>query len=1020
RAVMAELEKRLFAEVCPLEGRITSSARAAIPRAELGQREWRAIALGESWGEPWGRAWFLFTGAVPAEVRESPERYEAHINIDAEGCVYVNGKPHIGLTHGGAPGEFHLKRKVPLRAEMFSRNSVEILVDASANRLFGVARGEEAEERGQREGRGVYRLREARVVAPDRAVEGMVFDMGFLLELALALPESSRRRRVILRSLNEAANVMDSGGGYGQAAKLLSAQIRGQGGDTGTEVVSVGHSHLDLAWLWPLRETRRKAVRTSATMLRMMERYSDYVFGFSQPQMYAWIAEDEPELFTEIAARVKEGRWECFGALWVEPDTNIPSYESLIRQCLYGKQYWKSAFGIDSTVAWLPDTFGFTAALPQILKGCGIDNFITIKLSWNERNAFPYHAFQWEGIDGSRVNAHILPTHNYNFSNTPAQLREADSRWEAGGLLDSYLNLYGIGDGGGGPSIEHIEYARRAADCEGLPRVTMTGTDTFFRALRSAAPSLPVWKGELYLELHRGTYTTQAEIKRLHALIELALHNLEAAAVLYRRNPPPQLESWWKILLLHEFHDILPGSSIHEVYVEAKQTLASLLADVTGAIQNIFDMSPPPTEPATGNEPASAPAALTLVNTRGMADSGWVEQGCAHIAYDLPPFSHAVFNTMHGELPGESAAEATESARAAEKPKTGEFLRQNGANILTNGIISLRINARGDITSLRDERNGRELLEAPGARFLLWKDKPFNWDAWDVPGYYRETSPEEASMTGIDLIFNDTRGIRLKLSYAVGKSPFTCLLTLRPDSPRINIDLSIDWQERRKMLRLSLPTSIRSSFVNCGIQGGYVQRSTLMNNSWEQAHFEEPVHRFADISDARAGLALFAFAKYGFHFSGSLIDLNLLRSPIDPDPEADVGTHSIRLGLYCHNNSFHESDVIDIAEHFHHPPLVLPGTPPPALQPIRIACIDSPRTTLRIRSLKPAESGAGSILRIAETRGCPGSIRIALPADTTRAQLCNYLEEPLEDLKIISSEIELSAAPFEVRTVLLT
>ena len=983
RTMIGECEKTLFTEVCSLESHVTESDYDPIPRHELGQRKWRQINIGDNWGKSWGRAWFKFSGTVPQEVLNNPAEYEAHINTGSEGCVYLNDKPYIGLTHKehpwGASGQrsFHEKRKVPLRKEMFSGKNIEILVDASANRLFGAG------------DKDTYHLSETRIVRPDHDAEKLFFDIYFLFDLAVALPEDSGRRRTILRSLNDIANIINTADGARKAAAILTPLMKGQGSEYATEVVSVGHSHLDLAWLWPLRETRRKALRTSATMLRMMERYPGYVFGFSQPQMYEWIEQDEPEFFKEITERIKEGRWECFGALWVEPDTNVPSYESLIRQCLYGKQYWKSRFGVESKVAWLPDTFGFTAAFPQILKGCGIDTFITIKLSWNEMNAFPYHAFQWEGIDGSRVNGHILPTHDYNFDNAPQRLREADAQWEAYGLLDSYLSLYGIGDGGGGPSIEHIEYAQRADDCEGLPRVKMTNTGQFFKKIRKASATLPVWKGELYFELHRGTYTTQSEVKRFHALIELALHDLECLSALYGLTPPEDRVTWWKSMLLHEFHDILPGSSIHDVYVEAKQTLPALLKTVTESTHELLS-------PQKGD-------AVTLVNTKGIEDRGWFEHGEGHIAYSLPPFSRQSFT------PADHVSQGA-AVNLQDHHKKGQ------GYVFTNGVVTLIMSDEGAISSLRDERNGRELLAGSGVQFMLWEDIPHNWDAWDVTIYYRETQPEIARLKDMSLLFSDERGIRLKLEYTVGKSRLTSLFTLRPDSPRVDINLHVDWKERKKMLRLSVPTSIHSSFVNCGVQGGYVQRSTLMNSSWEQARFEEPVHRFADISDGQAGLAVFAFAKYGYHFSNSLVDLNLLRSPTSPDPEADAGEHDMRMALYCHNSSFHESDTIEDAECFYHRPYSLPGiTSVPSEELICPA--DS---NLRVRSLKPAESGKGLVLRIAETKGYPGKIRLegGLLNKARAARYCNYLEETQEDIPIHDG-IEISAGPFEVKSVWL-
>ena len=369
------------------------------------------------------------------------------------------------------------------------------------------------------------------------------------------------------------------------ARALLAPELGRRGGDPALTVSAVGHAHIDLAWLWPLRETIRKGARTFSTVLRMMERYPQYIFGASQPQLYQWMKDEHPALYSQIKAHVAEGRWELQGGMWVEPDANIPSGESLVRQILLGKRFYREEFSIDVTNLWMPDVFGYSGSLPQIMASSGLTNFLTQKLSWSEVNTFPHHTFHWEGIDGSRVLVHMPPEGTYNSSAAPHAVARAEENYLEKGVSDRALILFGIGDGGGGPGEEHLEHLARAQDLQGIAPVVQEPAATFFERLTLGAEAYPVWRGELYLEKHQGTLTTQGRNKRFNRKLEFALRELEFSSVRAAREagltyPSAALDRIWKEVLLLQFHDILPGSSITRVYDESLARYAALLSEV--------------------------------------------------------------------------------------------------------------------------------------------------------------------------------------------------------------------------------------------------------------------------------------------------------------------------------------------------------------------------------------------------------------------------------------------------------
>jgi alpha-mannosidase len=524
RKFIARLKNQVYTDKTDLNAEYIYDKDEPIPYPDIDKHDFEPIPKGEVWGNAWGSSWFRFTGTVPATM--AGKDIGAWIDVDGEACVWKNSSPWLGLTNKVDWYHNAGKYYVPISENAVSGEEIELLVEAAANDLFG-------------SGKTDYKLVEASLVCFNKEIFHLVMDMEVLFNLAEHLPEKTARRQKILYGLNVVCNLWQEGKGIVQASEITQELLSRPANASALNAVSIGHAHIDLAWLWPVRETKRKGGRTFATALRMLETYPDYVFGASQAQLYKWIKHIYPELYKEIKQAVINGRWEVQGAGWVEFDTNLTGGESIIRQMFYGRRFFRQEFGISPEVLWLPDCFGFNANLPQLMRGCGVNFFMTQKLSWNESDTFPHHIFRWQGIDGSEVLAHQLPTNDYNFSNSPSAFLETEKRFAQSEVCDEFLNLYGIGDGGGGPGREHIEYGLRQKNLEGVPRFRFTQAQKFFNNVAGTdANTLPQWSGELYLQYHRGTYTTQALMKKNNRLSERLLHDAEFAAALTERAIP--------------------------------------------------------------------------------------------------------------------------------------------------------------------------------------------------------------------------------------------------------------------------------------------------------------------------------------------------------------------------------------------------------------------------------------------------------------------------------------------------
>ncbi len=1047
------LRRSYYHSAVPMDAEYVYSPEP-IPFADIPNSAFQPIKTGTVWGSQWGSAWFRFTGlpqpgARPAAVNGQPLELVACIDLSAEACVFVDGVPWIGLTHRDDHEGMVRKRRVPLR-ESAQGEPVELLVEAAANVLFGEARNQHREPIEH-----PFVFRQADLVLMDRGVWQLALDVEFLLDLAASLDTASPRARKIISGLNRVCNVWNDGRGWEEAQHIVGALLSAPANHSASQVISVGHAHIDLAWLWPLRETRRKAGRTFATALRMLDEYPDYVFGTSQPQMLQWVQEDYPDLFAQVQKQIAAGRWECQGAMWVEPDINIPSGESLVRQCLYGKKYFSDVFGVDVRNLWLPDVFGYSGALPQILKQAGVDLFMTQKISWNETNRFPYHTFMWEGIDGTQIHAHFLPTNTYNFSNRPNELISSEQRFGQSGTLDRFLNLYGIGDGGGGPSREHIEFARRAENTEGLPRVTMAPAEELFTSVRDIAPEdLPSWRGELYLEMHRGTYTTQGKLKAYNRRLERLLHDVEFLSAV-NQQPVAELEELWKGTLLNQFHDILPGSSITWVYEDAhrlaEQSITRLetirqkqISTLTGAPGGEVASSHPQAVECTSEGfrvfnllswrrevlvPLSRPDAADVHVVNGTGDvvptavHHHAEGPCIYARVSVPPCGYGQFAIVSGgageavgSAPAETAVGVPREA-PARTPSEGVVV---STSTLENDVLRVTIADDGTIASLFRKDTGVEYLSHGANRFTLWEDIPYTYDAWDISHYYRETTPQAATLVHREVISAGGLCGALALTFTIGDSTIQEVLYLESGSPVVTASCTVDWRETHRHLRVGAETDIQADMAWYEIQFGAVNRTTRHNTSWDQAQFEVPAHRFADLSQPDRGLALMNDCKYGHRVVNGQMELTLLRSPTFPDPQADRGMHTFRFAYFPHRGLSDRGEVVRRAHEMNAPALIAPVTGNNASDgAAEHSWFSLSDNSVAIDTVKPAEDGRGVVLRMYEHQGTSVEVTLHGSQQYERAELVDLLENTVESIPRIDEGINLTFSPYQIRSVRL-
>ena len=794
-------------------------------------------------------------------------------------------------------------------------------------------------------------------------------------------------------------------------------------------IILAGHAHIDCAWLWPISQTREKAGRTWSTALRLMERYPEYRFLASTPLQYEMVKERFPETFEGIRERVREGRWETVGGMWVEADCNLPDGESLARQLLIGTRYFEREFGVETKVVWLPDSFGFTWALPTLMAAAGLPYFVTHKLSWSQTNRIPHDTFRWRGPDGSDVLAHFLCTPSswpgerttYNGNVLPSVARGAWTRLQDRDLQKELLSAFGWGDGGGGPTIEMVEAARRLADLPGFPRVRMGRALDFFDRLEhdlAGRADVPVWDGELYLEYHRGTYTGQARQKLRNALSQRLYHAAElyastARALLGSPYPGPRLEEGWRLLLTNQFHDILPGSAISSVYADAEadfqqlsaigdSVLNTALDDLARAISlervSLVVFNPSPYASAEYLElPAGAIDEVSLPSQR-TADGGllvWCD-GVPANGYRTSPLSGGAERSDNP---------LNVSPRAIDTP----FWR-------------IDIDEHGRITRIWDKHIEREVVPSGqlANRLIVFEDKPLNFDAWDIDAYFAAKSHDVDTLESAEVRESGPERGVVEFRWRIGnRSRIVQRLSVYARSPRIDFVTDVEWQERQSLLKVAFPTGLRSRRATYEIQFGTIDRPTHRNTSWEQAAFEVPAQRFADLSEAHYGVALLADCKHGYSVHGDVLWLSLLKGAIDPDPDADRGMHHFTYSLVPHAAQL---EVVRRAAYALTRPLLWRREPAhPGRLPSSFSLASADHPSVLVETAKWAEDEDALILRLYEADGGATTAQLRLGLRAASLDQVDLLERnpvPLPAGADGRSEVRIRAR--EVKTLRVT
>ncbi|MBO5762256.1 MAG: alpha-mannosidase [Lentisphaeria bacterium] len=836
-----------------------------VPFPERLSLQYRPITEGEVWGHTWESAWFHLTAPIPEEWAN--DEVALQLNLSGESLIFEdNGCPFFGLTGISVFDEFYTKDLFLVPREMRRNGKIDLWVEAAANKMFGLDRDPDPRPDSPiLYGEFTAVAKQMRLCKFNREAWSLYYDFQIILGLYRMLPEEDYRRRQLLEAMNRAVSVYAGDPANAAAARAeLAPQLAHRANDSALSVAAVGHAHIDVGWLWPVRESIRKTARTFSSAIALIKQYPGYIFGASQPQLYQFVKDHYPALYAKIKEAVAEGRWELQGGMWVEADCNIISGESMVRQFLHGKNFYRDEFGADVRGLWIPDVFGYSAALPQIIRKSGCDWFLTQKISWNQNNLFPHHTFRWRGIDGTEVLTHFPPENNYNSFVTPEILISAQNRFSESGTLPEFVSLFGIGNGGGGPAEQHLERAMRLQDLEGCPKYRFSKTEDFFRRLQSLAPELAEWEGELYLEMHRGTLTTQARTKKNNRMLEQHLTELEFIASMLppEQYPREALDKMWKTLLINQFHDIIPGSSIREVYKVTEQEHADALRQCRRL-----------TEDALQKLTTPEPGAITVANSlsrpwRGVLD---LPAGCTAEAFSDE--NGNLFPVQKGRVRISVPASSLTALRPAKRAKN--TVRTGADRVLENDRISYKFDTNGTLISAYDKAAQRELIPAgkPGNLFGLYFDHPNRYEAWDIDVFYRDTPPVHPENVQVSTVESSDVESVLTISGTIGSSPFTQRVSLRPDSMRLDFETRVDFRECRKQLRVSFGAAIRTSEASYEIQYGFVRRPLHENTSWEKAKFEVPSHRYFDLSEYNYGVALLNDCKYGCRARREELDL---------------------------------------------------------------------------------------------------------------------------------------------------
>ncbi|MBN9737887.1 MULTISPECIES: glycoside hydrolase family 38 C-terminal domain-containing protein [unclassified Pseudonocardia] len=942
-----------------------------------------------AWGRPWGTVWFHATGTVPARWRDVPgTRVEVVVDLG-----FTGDQPGFQAeATAWSPDGTILKGIEPLNAHVpVDGGVVDLYLEAAANPRIaehGWFVPTPLGDPGTAGDDPLYTLRRVDVALLDETVWELDQDLWVLEGWLGQLPEDSARHATIVSAVEDALDAIDPRDLAGTAAparEQLAPALAAPAHASAHRIVATGHAHIDSAWLWPVRETVRKCARTFSNVLALAAEDPSLRFSCSSAQQYAWIRDTYPELWTRLRDAVAAGTFVPVGGMWVESDTNMPGGEALARQLVEGKRFFLDELGVEPMEVWLPDSFGYTAALPQLVRAAGSRWFLTQKISWNDTNRMPHHTFLWEGLDGTRVFTHFPPVDTYNSELSATELDRAQRQYREKGRASWSLVPFGHGDGGGGPTREMLAAARRQSDLEGAPQVRVGTSEEFFTAAEAEYTDPPVWSGELYLEYHRGTYTSQARTKQGNRRCEHLLREAElwAATATVRTGAPypaDDLRRLWQLVLLQQFHDILPGSSIAWVHRDAERNHAAVAAELETVI--------------------------------GDALARLAGDGDVRLLANAGPFARDGAPAL-GIGPGY----AVDAAQAV-------VTRTDVGWRIDNGVLTATVGDDGRLHGLHDLAADRAVL-APGetAGLQLFQDIPNEWDAWDVDRHYRRVEIELPPAKAVEQVPGGVRAV-----VASGASTVTTEYTLAPGGRSLAVTVHADWQERQKLLKLAFPLDVHAERATSEIQFGHLHRPLHANTSWDAARFETCAHRFVHVGEPGYGVAVANDATYGHDVTRSaregahgttagtttLLRLSVLRAPQFPDPQADSGAHTLRYSI---TPGAEIPDAVREGYRMNLPLREVTGTGP--VTPL-VTVDDGGTGAVVVEAVKLADDGSGDVVvRLYEAHGGRADAHVAPGFDCTGAVETDLLERPLDDAGALDGDLRLRLRPFQVSTLRL-
>lgn len=871
----------------------------------------------------------------------------------------------------------------------------------------------------------------------DAEIEKLYYDLKVPLSAFSRMDVDDKNRRDIEKILNETVNLLDLRNPYSydfyltlrQASDYVEhALYESMAGYKDVIATCIGHTHIDVAWWWTVAQTREKVARSFATVLKLMEEYPNYKFMSSQPQLYQFLKERYPALYEKVKERIREKRWEPEGAMWVEADCNLTSGESLVRQFMHGKKFFKSEFGIDSRILWLPDVFGYSGALPQIMKKCGIDYFMTTKLAWNQFNKIPYDTMRWRGIDGTEVLTHLITTlgvhqsvkdyfTTYNGMLHPDAIMGGWMRYQNKDINNDILVSYGYGDGGGGPTREMLETSlRMEKGIRGIPMVRQEFVGKYFEELEERVKDnkrLPVWEGEFYFEYHRGTYTSMARNKRSNRKSEFGLMDAELLSVMAEAKlayPTEELDGMWKTVLTNQFHDILPGSSIHEVYEVSKEEYKILeekihrlkqerVSILTGEGEgvNIFN--------TTGRERDDI-VWLGEIEAEALADQEGrvypvqkVQGGAIAFVKNLPSKGYKTFSVLK------------------QKPEEEMPFVLHDSHTLETPYYWIKIDEKGLFDRIYDKENDREVLQdgQKANLFRMYEDKPMSYDSWDIDIFYSEKFWDIQQLESMEWVEVGPVRAALHLVRKASRSVICQNIYFYANSRRIEFETYVDWKEHQTLLKVHFPVNVHTDEATFDVQFGNLKRKVHTNTSWEQARFESCGQKWIDLSEGHYGVSLLNDCKYGHSIKDGNMALTLIKSGIEPNPLADQEEHFFTYAIYPHAGGWREAEIVQQSYQLNQPAIAVFGGRPGEAY----SFVSADKKNVVLETVKQSEDKTGVVLRLYESENALTKTKLKVDAKYTEAFLCNLLEEEEEQVELLNGEIRLEIKPYEVVTVKL-